>query len=147
MTRKLVDRSVLILMIVGAVLLFNSTASYTGIAVSTSAKYVQFLAVSIGLLCTVQLGFSISRDKGQERLVLTDHFPRFLSLIVGLILFAITFEHVGFFVAAGIFIPIISVALGYRRYVTIGLTTLGVLLFVYLVFIQLLAVNLPTGGS
>lgn len=147
MTKKLVDRSVLVLMIVGAVLLFNSTASYTGIAVSTSAKYVQFLAVSIGILCTVQLGFSLSRDKGQEPLVLTEHFPRFLSLIVGLVLFAIVFEHVGFFVSAGIFIPIISLALGYRRFVTIGLTTLGVLLFVYLVFIQLLAVNLPTGGS
>ena len=147
MTTKLVDRSVLVLMIVGAVLLFNSTASYTGIAVSTSAKYVKFLAVSIGLLCTVQLGFSLHRDKGQEPLVLTEHYPRFFSLIAGLILFALFFERLGFFVSAGIFIPIISVVLGYRRYVTIGLTTLGVLLFVYLVFIQLLAVNLPIGGS
>lgn len=143
MTRKLVDRALLALFIVMAVLLYNSTASYTGIALKTSAKYVQFLAVSIGILSAIQLGFSILRNPDTGKLVLSENMFKFVGLLIGLILFAMSFEHFGFFIPALIFIPVIAVLLGYRNYVTIAATTIGVLLFVYLVFIKLLSVNLP----
>ncbi len=143
MTKKTVDRAVLVLLIVMAVLLYFSTAYYKGIAIKTSAKYVQFLAVFIGGLSVVQLGHSLLKDRSHDRLVLTGHLPRFLGLLVALTIFALVFEPLGFFIPAAIFIPVMSYMLGYRNLLTIGLTTVGVLGFVYLVFIQLLSVNLP----
>ncbi len=143
MTKKTADRAILALFIVMAVLLYISTANYPGIAKTTSAKYVRFLAVFIGLLSTVQLAHSLYKDRSHNRLVLTENMPRFLGLLAALIVFALTFEPLGFFIPAAVFIPVVAIMLGYRRPVVIGLTTVGVLLFVYLVFVKLLAVNLP----
>lgn len=143
MAKKHVDRAVLALLIVMAVLLFNSTANYTGIAVKTSAKYVQFLAVSIGALSVIQLAFSMFKEQPSGKLQLTENMPRFIGLLICLGIFAAAFETLGFFIPAAVFIPFISFLLGYRRPVVIVLTTAGVLVFVYLVFVQLLSVNLP----
>ena len=143
MTKKTVDRAVLVLLIVMAVLLYFSTAYYKGIAIKTSAKYVQFLAVFIGGLSVVQLGHSLLKDRSYDKLILTGHLPRFLGLLIALVILALVFEPLGFFIPAAVFIPVVSYMLGYRNLVTIGLTTVGVLGFVYLVFIQLLSVNLP----
>ncbi|MES9899157.1 MAG: tripartite tricarboxylate transporter TctB family protein [Sedimenticola sp.] len=143
MSKKNADRAVLALFSVMAVLLYNSTAGYTGIAIETSAKYVQFLAVFIGLLSVINLVFSMFQNINGDKLVLTEHIPRFIGLLIALVIFAALFERLGFFVPAAVFIPVVAVILGYRRPVTIVLTTVGVLLFVYLVFIKLLSVNLP----
>ena len=143
MAKKNVDRAVLALLIVMAVLLYYSTANYTGIAIKTSAKYVQFLAVSIGVLSVIQLGFSLIKEQTTNKLVLTNNFARFSGLLIGLVIFASVFEILGFFLPAAVFIPAMSYLLGYRKPLTIGLTTIGVLLFVYLVFIKLLEVNMP----
>jgi len=143
MTKKNVDRAVLALLIVMAVLLYYSTANFKGIAIKTSAKYVQFLAVFIGGLSVVQLGHSLLKERSYDLLILTENWPRFLALLISLIAFALVFEHLGFFLPAAIFIPLVSYLLGYRRPVVIGLTTVGVLGFVYLVFVQMLSVNLP----
>ena len=143
MTKRSVDRIVLAIMILMAVLLYASTANYTGIAKTTSAKYVRFLAVFIGALSVGQLAYSLLKDRSLDKLILTTHWPRFIGLLAALIVFAVTFEALGFFIPAAIFIPVVSVMLGFRNYVAIGLTTVGVLAFVYLVFIQLLSVNLP----
>ena len=126
-----------------AVLLYRSTADYTGIALETSARYVRFLAVFIGVLCVAQLGFSFARGASDGPLKITDHVPRFLGLLAALICFGLVFEHVGFFISGGVFIPAVTWMLGYRQPVTLALVTGGVLLFVYLVFIKLLSVNLP----
>ena len=143
MTKKNVDRAVLALLLVMAVLLYYSTANYTGIAKVTSAKYVQFLAVSIGTLCAVQLAYSVLRDRSTNKLILTENWARFGILLVALVVFASVFDWLGFFIPAAIFIPLMTIMLGYRRPVVIAAVTFGVLAFVYLVFIQLLAVNLP----
>ncbi len=143
MTKKNVDRAVLALFILMAVLLYGSTANYTGIALKTSAKYVQFLSVFIGVLAVGQLAFSLLADKSTNKMVLTQHFGRFSALLIGLIIFASVFETLGFFIPAAIFIPVMAYILGYRRLWTIAFTTFGVLLFVYLVFVQLLSVGLP----
>ena len=145
MARKHVDRVVLALVIVMAVLLYLSTASYPGIAQKTSAYYVKFLAVFIGLLSAVQLGWGLVRDdvRGNQPLRITGHWPRFLGLLAALIVFALVFEHLGFFLSAGVFIPVAALILGYRNYPVIVLTTIAVLIFVYLVFVKLLSVSLP----
>ncbi len=143
MAKRHLDRIVLVGFAVMAVLLFISTASYPGIAQKTSALYVKFLAASMGILAVVQLGFSIFRDNDTGKLHFTDHMPRFFGLLIALIIFGAVFEYVGFFISAGLFIPVVAVLLGYRNYLVIALTTVSVLAFVYLVFEKLLAVNLP----
>ncbi len=143
MSRKWADRALLALFIGMAVLLYLSTASYPGIARTTSARYVRFLAVFIGALSALQLGYSLLKDRSAGRLSLTDHLPRFLGLLAALAAFAVLFERFGFFLVAGVFIPLVAWLLGYRRKSVILLVTLGVLLFVWLVFVQLLNVNLP----
>ncbi len=143
MTKKYVDRAVLALLIVMAVLLYYSTANYTGIAIKTSAKYVQFLAVSIGVLSAIQLGHNILKDQSTGKLVITENIYKFSGLLAALVIFALVFETLGFFIPAAIFIPAVAYMLGFRKPLALALTTFGVLAFVYLVFIQLLAVNLP----
>jgi putative tricarboxylic transport membrane protein len=144
MTRATLDRLVLGGFIVLAVLLYISTANYTGIAQRTSAVYVRFLAVSFGGLSAVQLLFSLRKITADEPpLDLFGKVGRFFGLLAGLILFAMSFKTLGFFIPAAVFIPVISVMLGYRNPLVIGLSTAGVLLAVYLIFIRLLSVNLP----
>ncbi|MEE9326638.1 MAG: tripartite tricarboxylate transporter TctB family protein [Cocleimonas sp.] len=143
MSKRYIDRAVLILFIVMAVLLYLSTANYTGIAKTTSAYYVRFLAIFIGVLSVFQLGISLLKDRSYAPLQLTQHVPRFAGLLIALIVFALVFEHLGFFISAGIFIPVVALILGFRNYISIVVTTVFVLLFVYLVFVKLLSVNLP----
>jgi len=143
MARRHLDRIVLLGLMVLAVLLFISTASYPGIAQKTSALYVRFLAVSLGILATAQLGFSLFRDRDTGRLIITDHWPRFAGLIALLIVFALVFTHAGFYLSAGVFIPLAALLLGYRNYLVIALTDAGVLAFVYVVFEKVLSVVLP----
>ncbi len=143
MTKKSIDRIVLVLFIVMAVALYLSTANFSGIAKTTSAYYVKFLAVFIGTLSVMQLTMSILKDRSVSSLKLSDHMPRFFGLLIALIIFALVFEHLGFFISAGIFIPVVAFILGYRNTISIVLTTLGVLIFVYLIFVTLLSVNLP----
>ncbi len=143
MQKKWADRALLVGFIVLAVLLYRSAADYPGIAQKTSAKYARFLAVFIGGLSVAQLSFGMIRDHGRNLLVLTDNPRRFFGLLVALVLFAIAFEPLGFYLSAAVFIPAVSWMLGYRRPLVIGLTTAGLLAFVYVVFVQLLSVRLP----
>jgi len=147
MQKKWADRALLVVFIVLAVLLYRSAADYPGIAQKTSAKYARFLAVFIGGLSVAQLAFGLVRDhagsSGRDLLVLTDNPRRFLALLVGLVLFSIAFVPLGFYLSAVLFIPTIGWILGYRRPIVLGATTLGLLAFVYVVFVQLLSVRLP----
>ena len=144
MTRETLDRLVLGGFIVLAVLLYLSTASYTGIAQKTSALYVRFLAVSFGGLSAVQLLMSLRKTAPDAApLDLFGRAGRFFGLMAGLILFALSFKALGFFIPAAVFIPAVAWMLGYRNMVVIALSTAGVLLGVYLIFIKLLSVNLP----
>lgn len=143
MTKKYIDRAVLLLFIVVAVFLYLSTADYPGIAKNTSAYYVKFLAVFIGVLSVIQLLISLFKDRSNNRLHISDHLPRFFGLLTVLIIFAVVFEQLGFFISAGIFIPVVALILGYRNYINLVITTVSVLVFVYLIFVKLLSVNLP----
>ncbi len=138
-----VDRLVLLGFIILSVLLYLSTDSYPGIAQKTSAKYVRFLAVCFGGLSIVQLCIVLFREKQSGHFILTDHMPRFWGLIAALIVFGLCFQTLGFFIPAAVFIPVVALLLGQRNPLLIALTTVGLLAFIYLIFIALLGVTLP----
>lgn len=143
MNKATVDRLVLAGFVLLSALLWISTDSYPGIAQKTSAKYVRFLALCLGGLSAVQLGLSLLRDRDTGRLRLADRMPRFLGLIAALVAFGVSFERLGFFIPAAVFVPAVAVMLGQRNPITIALTTAGLLGFVYVVFAMLLGVVLP----
>lgn len=146
MSRKMLDAAVLAGFVVLAVLLYLSTAEYTGIAQRTSARYVRFLALSFGGLSAVQLVLALRPSASDAALDLFGRAGRFFGLLAALILFASVFERLGFFIPAALFIPVVAWMLGYRNVLAIGLTTAGVLAGVYLIFVRLLSVNLPGPG-
>ena len=144
MRRTTLDRLVLVGFVIVAVLLFISTANYRGIAQTTSARYVQFLALAFGGLSAVQLMFSMRGTTAAETpLNLVGRVDRFAVLVAALIAFAVAFKPLGFFPSALVFLPVVALALGYRNLLVIALTTLGVVGVVWLLFVRILAVNLP----
>lgn len=143
MDKATVDRLVLVGFVLLSVLLYLSTDSFSGIAQKTSAKYVRFLALCCGGLSLVQLGISLTKRDNAGRLVLTEHLPRFFGLIAALILFGVFFKPLGFFIPAIVFVPAVMIMLGQRNPVLIGATTVGLVGFVYVIFVMLLGVTLP----
>ncbi len=141
--RATLDRLVLAGFVVLAVLLWSSTADYSGIAQKTSAKYVRFLAGSFGILSAAQLLMSWGSAGPEGPLDLFGRAGRFFGLLAALIAFALVFRPLGFFLPAAVFIPLVALLLGYRNYAIIAVSTAGVLLAVWLIFVQLLSVNLP----
>jgi putative tricarboxylic transport membrane protein len=146
MNKHLADQLFLVVCLVVSVLLYVSTDTYPGIAQKTSAVYVRFLAISFGLLACVQIFFNWFGRNSLDKIRLADHVPKFVGLLVALILFAIAFEPFGFFISALIFMPVVAFLLGSRNYPWIAITSIGAVSFVYVVFVQLIGVNLPGSG-
>mgnify|MGYP001058954722 FL=1 len=146
MNKYLADQLFLVVCLVVSVLLYVSTDTYPGIAQKTSAVYVRFLAISFGSLAGVQIFFNWFDRSSPDKIRLADHVPKFVGLLVALILFAIAFEPFGFFISALIFMPAVALLLGSRNYQWIAITSIGAVAFVYVVFVQLIGVNLPGSG-
>lgn len=149
MRASTLDRLVLLAFIVVAVLLYTSTASYTGIAQTTSARYVRFLALAFGGLSALQLIGSLRsgwHPRWDGPIDIFGRLDRFVMVVGALIGFALAFEPLGFFVSAALFLPLLALGLGYRNILAVALTTIGVLGAVWLLFVKLLAVNLPGLG-
>lgn len=128
-----------------AFLLYRSTAAYPASVQGSTAMYVRFLAVSLGLLCAVETGLWLkSREKMiREKLNITAAPVRFWGLLVELVIYSRLLEPLGFYLASLLFLPVAMATQGTKKPLAIGLTTAGVLLFVFLVFEKLLGVPLP----
>lgn len=144
MSKRIVELLLLSAFLVLAVLLYRSTASYPANVQGSTANYVRFLALSLGILCSVEwvLCF-IKSEKGKEKMILSKAPFRFWGLIILLVIYSIVLEPLGFYMASALFLPVGMGVLGARKKIQITLTTAGVLLFVYLVFERLLSVPLP----
>ena len=145
MTKRVAELLILGGFMVLALLLYRSTAAYPESVQGSTAMYVRFLAVSLGLLCAVEAGMWLkSREQViSEKLNITAAPLRFWGLLVELVIYTLLLEPLGFYLASLIFLPVAMVTQGAKKPLTIGLTTAGVLLFVFLVFEKLLAVPLP----
>ncbi len=128
-----------------AVLLHRSTASYPSFVQGSTAAYVRFLAVSLGVLSAAQLLISLRSRREAEAETGSRNPRRFWALLVLLGLYSWALGPFGFFAASVVFLPLTMVAMGARRPLPVVLTTAGILLFVYFVFVHLLEVHLPKG--
>ena len=155
MSKRLTELLLLVGFLVLAVLLYRSTAAWPAMVQGSTAMYVRFLGVGLGLLCFYELGVFIRTrhnknetegPEGREKLAIAASPLRFWGLLGLLAVYAATFDRLGFYLSSAIFLPLAMLLLGARKPLTIILTTAGILLFVYLVFARLLEVPLP-GGS
>jgi putative tricarboxylic transport membrane protein len=145
MTKRLAEFLILGGCVVLAVLLYSSTASYPAWVQGSTASYVRFLAVSLGALCILELLFWYkNQGKGKSgNMELTATPVRFWGLLCLLVAYSTTLTYLGFYLSSAAFLPAGMYLLGSRNPVSIGLTSGGVLLFIYLVFAKLLEVHLP----
>lgn len=145
--RRLADFILIGVLLVLAVLLYRSTAGFPAFAQKTTANYVRFLGVALGVLCLIQLVISARSRNPQfsQQLQWMDNPGRFWGLFILMVIFALLLDVLGFFVASILFLPTAMLMLGNRRKTAIVFTTTAVLLFIFLVFVKLLGVHLPTG--
>ncbi len=148
MSRRVAEALLLSAFLVLAVLLFRSTASYPESVQGSTAMYVRFLGAALGFLCALELIFSFKKrgeGKPAKKMDIAVNPVRFWGLLLLLVIYCAALSKLGFYLASALFLPLSMLLLGARNFLTILLTSGGVLLFVYLVFARLLEVSLPMG--
>lgn len=145
MTKRIAELLLLSIFLAMAVLLHQSTSSFPDSVQNSTAAYVRFLGISLGVLCLVELFLcGKKRADGEKKLLnLTTTPGKFWSLLILMFVFAMLLEPLGFYLASALFLPVTMYVMGSRKKLQIILTSAGVLLFVYLVFAKLLSVPLP----
>jgi putative tricarboxylic transport membrane protein len=146
MSKRIVELLLLGTFLILAVLLYRSTANFPSTVQGSTAMYVRFLAVALGLLCALELFFSLKKKQTEaKKMDLAPRPVRFWGLLVLLVIYSALQPTLGFYLASMLFLPPAMLLLGGRKPLTIGLSTAAVILFVYLVFDRLLQVALPSG--
>lgn len=148
MSKRLAELLILIGYLVLAVLLYRSTASYPQSVQGSTAMYVRFLGMALGVLCTIEL-FLWVQMRGQvkkESLNITEAPLRFWGLLILLVIYSSLLSTFGFYLTSAVYLPLGMILLGERKPLRITLTSAGTLLFVFLVFAKLLEVPLPEGS-
>ncbi|PIE72680.1 MAG: hypothetical protein CSA20_06935 [Deltaproteobacteria bacterium] len=146
MTRRLAELLVLVCFLIVAVALYKSTVSFPEVTQSSTALYVRFLAAMLGIFSLLEMLLKLKKKnlaKDQEKMELTEAPLKFTALLVLMFVYAMLLEPLGFYLASALFLPLTMYILGSRRWLSIALTSGGVLLFVFLVFALLLGVPLP----
>ena len=145
MTKRLAELLILSGYLILAVLLYRSTASYPTSVQGSTDLYVRFLGMALAFFCSLEL-FLWFKNRAQtetERLTIAAVPMRFWGLFVLLLIYSTALSYLGFYISSAIFLPLAMLMLGAKSPVSLGLTSVGVLLFVYLVFEKLLEVPLP----
>jgi len=115
---------------------------------AAAALYVNFLAVT---LCIFSIIFIIGtflshKDLDANKKIVWIKSPRqFLYALVSLIVYVASLGFLGFFPASLIFMPVLAYLLGFKKKLQLILGTVGLLFFIYIVFVHFLSVPVPMG--
>ncbi len=108
-----------------------------------SAVYVRFLAFSLGGFAILMFINSFWHPAKMKLEAFTTSPKKIITLISVLIIYIGMIYLIGFFIASAIYLPVSMYILGYRKILNVTLTTIGLLLFVYFIFVTIFAVPLP----
>ena len=144
MTKKIFDYFILIFCVVLAVLLHRSTASYPEICQNSTASYVRFLALCLGILSLAQVGINYKKNDNSSVEIYKDK-RKFFTLLASLIVYALLISYFGFMLSTALFLPLTMVLMGHKKKITIIYASAGLLLFIQILFVSLLQVPLPEG--
>ncbi len=142
MSKKYIDILVSIFFIVLAILLYRSTATYPKSALFTTAVYVKFLAISLGIAGLLQLLFSFKIDASQK-IIFAKNPKKFFILVVSLILYVWIMRYIGFIISTLLFLPATMWFMGYKKFVKSVIISIGITLFVYILFVRIFEIQLP----
>ena len=142
MSKKYIDILVSIFFIVLAILLYRSTATYPKSALFTTAVYVKFLAISLCVAGSLQLIFSFKID-ANKKIIFAKNPKRFFILVISLILYVWIMRYIGFIISTLIFLPVTMWFMGYKKIVKSIIISIGITLFVYILFVRIFEIQLP----
>ncbi len=142
MSKKYIDVLVSIFFIVLAILLYRSTATYPKSALFTTAVYVKFLAISLGIAGILQLFFSFKIDISQK-IIFAKNPKKFFILVVSLILYVWIMRYIGFIISTLLFLPSTMWFMGYKKFIKSIIISIGITLFVYILFVRIFEIQLP----
>lgn len=148
MTKRLAELLILSGYLILAVLLYRSTASYPTSVQGSTALYVRFLGMALAVFCSLELflWFKNRKQVETEKLTIAAVPARFWGLFILLLIYSTALSYLGFYISSALFLPLAMLMLGAKKPLSLSLTSVGVLLFVYLVFEKLLEVPLPEGS-
>jgi len=134
--RKYIEIIISIFFIVLAALLYGS-ADTVNQAVSQASTdstrmYVNTLAIILGITGVIELVTSIISSS--TMIEFTKNPTKFILLILALVGYVWIMEYIGFIVATLIFLPITMRIMGYKSIVKSLIISIGITLFVYLLF-------------
>jgi len=136
MNKKYIEIITSIFFIALAALLYGSadsvSVSVSKASTDSTSAYVNFLAILLGLSALVQL--ILSAISNSSVIEFTKSPKKFLSLIVSLAVYVFAMEYIGFIIATLIFLPITMRLMGYNKFIRSLIVSVGVTLFVYLLF-------------
>ena len=104
------------------------------------------LGVALFLCAVLLLGYNITHGKELEEIEvkLTGPANKRVYVMMGVVvIFTGLISVLGFYLAALVTIPVVMYLVDYRNYKGIALTSVGTVLFIYLVFGMLLGTQLP----
>jgi len=108
----------------------------------------RFLPASLGLIVAV-LGGAIAVRPSRDRLRGVQAGPgahlRIAATLVGLTFYAAVFERLGFLIASSVFVALLLLLYGERRWLVVLVVAVGAAGATYIVFARWLGVPLPPG--
>src|SRR3990172_1059664 len=114
----------------------------------TGGPGTRFLPVSLGLIVAV-LGGAIALRPAPRRPREAPASPgarlRIAATLVGLVLYALVFERLGFLISSSAFVALLLVFYGERRWPVVLVVAVGAAVATYAVFARWLGVPLPPG--
>ena len=134
--KKYIEVVISIFFIVLAALLYGS-ADTVNQAVSqastdSTSAYVDTLAIVLGIAGVIELVMSIISSPSV--IEFTKSPKKFILLIISLIGYVWIMEYIGFILATLVFLPITMQIMGYKSIVKSIIISVGITLFVYLLF-------------
>ena len=112
----------------------------------SAARYVNFLAISLALLSFILLlGAIKTNSENEKRVMWIKDIPHFVETTIGLIVYFFLLKWFGFLLPSLLFLLIIGWLLGYHKPVKLIISSIGLLAFIYLVFVKFLSVPIPSG--
>ncbi|HLO12920.1 MAG TPA: tripartite tricarboxylate transporter TctB family protein [Pseudoneobacillus sp.] len=138
-----------IMLIVVAVLTINVAATFpslegTDVGAAYFPKMLSFILIGLSILLFIQ---SLREPKSEQSdsSSQTNNWKKTFLGIVGTIVYTFIFHYIGFYIATILFLFAMMWMLGFKKIVVSIILSIGITLFIYVVFEMLLQVPIPKG--
>lgn len=115
----------------------------------TSGHFPYLIACAAGILLIIQILMGIKDSAGEKKQTSENvdkkGSMRLIKAVLGAFSYALAVNYIGYYVSTVIYLCGTIYLFGYRDIKKILFTGIGTVLFIYILFVQVLMINLPTG--